>query len=244
MTDFRTDFGRTIFNNKYRNSSGDCDTWEDLAYTLVHRVCHGFMPPGDMTVLAGFIKDMKFMPAGRYLYYAGREASFFNNCFAFIAEDSREGWAALAFQHMMALMVGGGCGTAYGKVRPAGEAIRKTSGEASGPIPLMHAMNEIGRNVQQGGSRRSALYASLPFDHADAWDFLRVKDWSPQVIACKTADFNFPAPLDMTNISLGYDTPESLTSDIFRENVRQAVTTGEPGFSFNLFAQDEVGRNA
>lgn len=68
----------------------------------------------------------------------------------------------------------------------------------------------------------------------------------------KQHDFNFPAPLDMTNISINYDTKWLLnywkTGDvgpIFKENVRQALTTAEPGFSFNFFdKENETLRNA
>lgn len=241
---FRTDFGKTIFEQKYRNAAGGCATWEELCDTLVQRVCSGLMLPGDMSQLAHYMREMKFIPAGRYLYYAGRPAAFFNNCFSFIAEDSREGWADLGYQHFMALMVGGGCGTYYGNIRPQGETISRTGGYASGPLPLMSAMNEIGRNVQQGGSRRSALYASLPWHHADIDQFLFAKNWSEEVRDLKAKDFNFPAALDMTNISVQYDSMESLQSHILEANVRQAMKTGEPGMQFDLFAEDEVGRNA
>lgn len=241
---FKTDFGKTIFDQKYRNAAGGCATWPELCDTLVERVCGGLMSLGNMTQLASYMRDMKFIPAGRYLYYAGREAAFFNNCFSFIAEDSREGWAELGYQHFMALMVGGGCGTFYGQLRPQGEVISRTGGHASGPLPLMYAMNEIGRNVQQGGSRRSALYASLPWDHADIDQFLFAKDWSVEVKDLKAKDFNFPAALDMTNISIQYDSMEGINSNIFEANVRQAMKTGEPGFQFDLFTPEEVGRNA
>jgi ribonucleoside-diphosphate reductase alpha chain len=40
----------------------------------------------------------------------------------------------------------------------------------------MMMLNEIGRRVMQGGSRRSAIYASLNWQHQDANEFLIVKD--------------------------------------------------------------------
>lgn len=241
---FKTQFGETIFNEKYRNAAGNCDTWEDLASTLVNRICLGRMATSDKEQLIQYIKDMKFIPAGRYLYYAGREASYFNNCFAMIAEDTREGWAKLAHNHFMALMCGGGVGTYYGKIRPSNSVVKTTGGIASGPIPLMYAMNECGRQVMQGGARRSALYASLPMDHADINEFMCVKNWDPDVRARKEVDFNSAAPLDMTNISVSYNQLRQLNSRVFEDNLRQAVSTGEPGFQFDFDAPDEVGRNA
>lgn len=244
MNEFRTSFGEAIFNSKYRNDAGGCSTWADLCDTLVKRVCGPYMSPGDMTQLSEYMRTFKFIPAGRYLYYAGREAAFFNNCFGFKAEDSREGWADLGHKHFMALMSGGGVGTYYGEIRPKGSIINRTGGTASGPMSLMYAMNEIGRNVQQGGSRRSALYASLPWWHHDWAAFSEAKDWSEEVKALKAKDFNFPAPLDMTNISTVYDTEDSLKTGRFDWNVHQACKTGEPGFQFDLFTPEEVIRNA
>ncbi len=63
----------------------------------------------------------------------------------------------------------------------------------------------------------------------------------------KKLDFNYPAPLDMMNISLNYDDDWLATNDseVFRENVKQALMTGEPGFSFNFGdKRDETLRNA
>jgi len=68
----------------------------------------------------------------------------------------------------------------------------------------------------------------------------------------KEADFNFPAPMDYTNISINYDTKwiEDYwrTGDVgetFKQNVRQALSTGEPGFSFNFWDKEtETLRNA
>ena len=68
----------------------------------------------------------------------------------------------------------------------------------------------------------------------------------------KQDDFNFPAPLDMTNISVNYDTEWLLNywntgelGDVFISNVRQALSTAEPGFSFNFFDKEkETLRNA
>ncbi|KKN23836.1 hypothetical protein LCGC14_0900920 [marine sediment metagenome] len=144
-------------------------------------------------------------------------------------------------------------------------------------------INEIGRNVMQGASRRSALYASLNWRHGDVNEFLHCKDWYNMPVSgaynedgtnltvgqLKEKDFNYPAPLDMTNISLNYDNKfletlydmpiseveKSVIKDsslpfkyipaTFYENVRQALKTGEPGFSFNFFIKEnETLRNA
>lgn len=252
---FKTEFAEQIFRNKY--AQGPNDSWDALAERLVDDVCgtrggtrEALMSAGDRAELTEHIKTMRFIPGGRYLYYAGRPYKAYNNCFLLRAEeDTREEWSAVTWRAMSCLMTGGGIGIDYSRLRPEGKTLARTGGTASGPIPLMYAINEIGRNVMQGGSRRSAIYASLNWKHEDIPKFLTAKNWSPEVKALKEKDFNFPAPLDMTNISVNYDDASLVggleNNPVFLQNVRQAMETGEPGFSFNFGdKQNETLRNA
>jgi ribonucleoside-diphosphate reductase alpha chain len=211
--------------------------------------------------LVEYMSQMKFLAGGRYLYYAGREARFYNNCYLLRSEeDTREDWANLSWKAESALMTGGGIGNDYSVYREEGAFLGRTGGKASGPLPKMKMINEIGRNVMQGGSRRSAIYASLNADHLDAFKFLKAKDWKNMPVGStgysiwdlKQQDFNYPAPLDMTNMSLNYLTKWLETylktgdyGDIFLQNVEQACRTSEPGFSFNFYEKErETLRNA
>jgi ribonucleoside-diphosphate reductase alpha chain len=256
---FRSKFSEDIFKHKYAHDS--CETWADLSKTLVEDVCREHMNADERSQLRAYITDLKFIPGGRYLYYAGRPNKFFNNCYLLKAEeDSREDWANLSWKSESCLMTGGGIGVDYSVYRPAGATISRTGGEASGPIPKMNMINEIGRRVMQGGSRRSAIYASLNWQHGDIEAFLAAKDWQSMPIGStgktlwdiKQEDFNFPAPLDMTNISVNYDTEWLLSywktgdvGSVFKQNVKQAMQSAEPGFSFNFFdKENETLRNA
>lgn len=264
---FRSKFSEDIFNQKYRHEGAE--TWADLAKTLVEdvtsnpsdHVCRYYLSSDERATLIQYITEMKFIPGGRYLYYAGRSNKYFNNCFLLKAEeDTREDWADLSWKSESCLMTGGGIGIDYSVYRGEGTPIHKTGGKASGPIPKMNMINEIGRRVMQGGSRRSAIYASLSWQHPDIQQFIKSKDWHNMPVGdtgqslwdIKQQDFNFPAPLDMTNISVNYDTKWLMeyfsTGDpggIFVENVRQALSTAEPGFSFNFFDKEkETLRNA
>lgn len=257
---FKTDLGETIFRNKY--AQGPSDTWDALVERLVEDVCGTrwgtqpkLMSDDDRKQLSIYIKEMKFLPGGRYLYYAGRPAKFYNNCYLLRAEeDTREEWSNVAWRAMSCLMTGGGIGIDYSRLRPAGKALSRTGGKSSGPLPLMHAIDNIGASVMQGGSRRSAIYASLNWKHEDIPLFLRAKNWKDMpigngmsVATAKENNFNYKAPLDMTNISVNFDDawgfdPEN---EVFRETVKQAMQTGEPGFSFNFGAKEnETLRNA
>lgn len=253
---FKTSFAERIFKQKY--AQGPNDTWDALAERLVEDVCgtrggkdRALMSDSDRQQLTEYIKTMRFLPGGRYLYYAGRPNSYFNNCFLLRGEeDTREEWAELVKRATSCLMTGGGIGVDYSRFRPAGKPLSRTGGISSGPLPLANALNEIGRSVMQGGSRRSALYASLNWLHEDIPAFMAIKDWSEKIKELKLEDFNFPAPMDMTNISINYDNKwkyqqgrEKLPT--FVQNCRQAMMTGEPGFSFNFDEKEnETLRNA
>jgi ribonucleoside-diphosphate reductase alpha chain len=258
---FKLPLARNIFYNKYALHKNE--TWGQRAAAIVDSICGtvgGTTDPilgeEDRVSLVKYISEMKFLPGGRYIYYAGREAKFYNNCYLLRAEhDTREEWSDLTKRAMSCLMTGGGIGIDYSRLRASGTMLKRTGGVASGPIPLMHTMNEVGRNVMQGGSRRSAIYASLDWQHADIKNFLTVKDWQNIVIGnsgytvkqAKMDDFNYPAPLDMTNISVNYNDAwlKNPLNEVFLANVRQAMMTGEPGFSFNFGdKENETLRNA
>ena len=259
MHPFRSKLAEDTFNNKYRHQGAE--TWADLSYTLVHDVCDGLMTKDEISQLIDFIYNMKFIPGGRYLYYAGRPNKYFNNCYLLRAEeDTREDWANLSWKSESCLMTGGGIGIDYSRYRDSSQTVKRTGGKASGPIPKMHMTNEQGRNVMQGGSRRSAIYASLNWKHGDIDQFLIAKDWDNQKVQgtdfsvgdLKKLDFEYKAPLDMTNVSVNYDTAWLMnywkTGDVgpvFMKNVEMALKNGEPGFSFNFFdKEDETLRNA
>lgn len=51
---------------------------------------------------------------------------------------------------------------------------------------------KVGRGIMQGGSRRSAIYASPTTGlHEDIPLFMKVKNWSDDVKFMKEKDFNF-----------------------------------------------------
>lgn len=240
-------FARTIFTQKYahRRPDGQMETWADCARRVVGAVMAPHAPR-KASVVEELVVARKLLPAGRYLYCAGRRYHLTNNCFLFAAEDSREGWADLMRKVTSALMTGGGIGIVYSKVRPAERLVAGMGGVSSGPIALAEMVNEVGRRVRQGGSRRSAIWAGLHWNHADIHAYVRLKDWSAWLVEQKAKDFNAAAPMDGTNISVILDdeffrayhdtrhSQHTLAQQVYWSVVRSMAKTGEPGFSVDV----------
>jgi ribonucleotide reductase alpha subunit len=251
-----SEFSKTIFESRYslKNEEGNAiETWEDTSERVVKNVL-GALGYKDNTPeyekLLYFVSTRKFIPGGRYLYASGREFHQTQNCLLLKAEDSREGWSELLQKASMALMTGAGIGVDYSDIRPSGSLITKTGGTASGPVSLMEMLNEAGRHIMHGGQRRSAIWAGLNWKHPDCEQFIKAKDWPPEVRELKEKDFNFPATLDMTNVSVILDDEffeafensshenHELAKHIYHIATKRMVKTAEPGFSI------DVGENA
>lgn len=269
---FNTAFAHGIVSHKYMAPHGETH-WSQTARRVTDSVADALLDapdsiPSDVTALKDavypLINDRRFIPGGRYLYAAGNDLHQVQNCLLLRAEDTREGWADLSHKAFMSLMTGAGIGAYYGALRPAGSLIKRTGGKASGPVPLAKAINEMGRAAVQGGDRRAAIWGGLPWWHADVFDWMTAKQWPQWLREQKAKDFNVPAPLDMTNISVclddaffyfmagaparepwnkAHDLPEfapdgsdwvDWAKKVYWACIDLMTTTGEPGFSVDL----------
>ena len=241
---------QTIMKRTYAH--GD-ESWDNIAYRVTKNVLRAVgidMRQRHAQETCRLITERKFIPAGRYLYASGRPFHQVNNCALLDVHDSREGWSELLAKASMSLMTGAGIGVNYSSVRHEGAKIRRTGGTASGPISLIQIVNECGRGIIQGGSRRSAIWAGLNWAHPDIHKFIKIKNWSPEVCSLKEKDFSFPATLDLTNISVCLDDrffeayadddhqQYALAHGVYWSTVEQMLKTGEPGFAV------DIGKNA
>ena len=278
---FSSRFAFDVFLQKY--SMDKKEGWRDLAKRVAWSVCQGQLKDDEIKVIESLIYERKFIPGGRYLYSAGRPYHAISNCYAFRAIDSREGWASTMSKTVAASMGGGGLGVNYTPVRPFGYPLKRTGGFAGGPIGHAHMVNEGGRYIAQGGSRRVALWGGLAWWHPDVLPrtistgethpgWLYLKDWSEALREAKARDLTFPLPMELTNISICYDTlffdlldgkyeskgnkavvhapwgdvevTKELAEKIWHENCSQAFRTAEPGFSLDYERPGEDLRNA
>lgn len=240
-----SEFAATIFRDRYAHDiNGRKETWAETAYRVAFYVLSAVNASRELIhEVAALIEQRKFMPGGRYLAAAGRELHQTQNCVLLRAEDSREGWGRHISNATLALMTGAGVGGEYSRIREEFALLRRTGGYASGPIPLIQGTNEMGRAAKMGGSRRAALWAGLKWKHPDALKFAKMKDWPEDVRAKKAADFNYAAPFDHTNISLGLDDEffaahgnsehprHAWAREVYKTGVHLMLSDAEPGFS-------------
>lgn len=254
-------FAQSQVNDKYAHelAPGIKEDWRGIAWRTATEVLRSVNAPySQIRATAELIENRVFIPGGRYLYASGREYHQTQNCLLMRAGDSAEDWGSILDRVMRGLMSGAGIGIEYSNVRAFGTPLKTRGGFAGGPVSLMEAVNDVARPVRQGGARRAALWAGLNWQHPDVMRFINAKNWSPEIRALKAKDFNFPAPLDGTNISVGLDdrffrnyggfeVPElnKQAHDVFWAVIRQMLTTAEPGFTVNLGDKAyEILRNA
>lgn len=236
------DFAKKIMLARYAHPGETC--WEDIAKRVVRNVMEAVPCSEDLVRdITDLVAKRQFMPGGRYLYAAGRHYHQTQNCLLLKAEDSREGWADLLHKSTMALMTGAGIGVVYNDLRGRGDRLGRAGGYSSGPLALMSAVNEVGRAMRQGGTRRAAIWAGLRWNHPDVFEFITQKNHSKEL-----RDSGLNLPMELTNISVILDDEffEELNSgqkgplarQVYETVVDNMVRTAEPGFSI------DVGENA
>jgi ribonucleoside-diphosphate reductase alpha chain len=233
------------------------ETWSNIATRVPTNVLS--VVPVNRDIVSNtinIIDQRKFIPGGRFLAQSGRMYHQTNNCFCLRAEDTREGWGDLLNKATLMLMSGGGIGIDYSELRSNGSILKRSGGTSSGPIPLMKTVNEVGRGVMAGGKRRSAIWAGLRWNHKDVFDYITLKNWIPEVRKLKEKDYDFPASMDMTNISVildknffdAYKDPININHDlahsVYWNVIERMLKTGEPGFSVDYDNMNESLRNA
>ncbi len=246
-------FSLDIMQQKYSHTKkdGTKETWAEIAKRVAKHVMKSVGASRELSLeIEQAIAEMKFLPGGRYLYSSGKPFHQTQNCLLLKAEDSRAGWADLMHKATMALMTGAGIGVDYSDIRAEGKPVRKTGGTATGPLALMQMVNEAGRGIMQGGARRSAIWAGLSWRHQDVHKFITMKNWRQEVRDLKLKDFNFPATMDGTNISVQLDDEffeayevdthpqHTHAQSVYWATIKQMLTTAEPGFSI------DTGKNA
>lgn len=227
MTATLTDNALQVLRARYlaRENGVVVETPEQLFRRVAHHVASveaalGYSAEEVDAARARFERMMatlEFLPNSPTLMNAGRPLGQLAACFVVPVEDSTTGvfeavrWAAEIQK------TGGGTGFSFSRLRPAGDLVASTGGNASGPVSLMQVFDVATEAIKQGGTRRGANMGMLRVDHPDILEFIAIK-----LDPTRMRNFNLSVAVTDTFMRA---VAEGTTYDLI--NPRTGVVTGQ-----------------
>jgi ribonucleoside-diphosphate reductase alpha chain len=178
---------------------------------------------------------------------AGTTLGQLSACFVIPVEDSVEGIFKALKDMARIHQTGGGTGFSFSRLRPQGDLVASTKGEASGPVSFMEIFDKATGVIVQGGRRRGANMGILRCDHPDILEFVEAKLERDRLsnfnISVGVTDKFMEAvirdkPYDLVNPRTGKRAGSTKAQSIFDLVVNAAWRTGDPGLIF----LDEINR--
>lgn len=136
---------------------------------------------------------------------------------------------------------GGGNGFSFSRLRPHGDIVGGSNGQASGPVSFLSAYDKAFGQIAQGGARRGANMAVLRVDHPDIFDFIKCKSEEGEVanfnISVAITDKFMQAVKDDKDFELINPRTKKVwrvvrAREIMDQIIKYAHKNGEPGVLF------------
>ena len=193
------------------------------------------------------MSKLEFLPNSPTLMNAGTNLGQLSACFVIPVEDSIDGMFKSLKDMAKIHQTGGGTGFSFSNLRPKGDTVSSTKGEASGPVSFMGIFDHATGVIIQGGRRRGANMGVLRCDHPDIIEFINAK-----INSNKFSNFNLSVGItdgfmdavkknkkfDLINPRTKQITQKVNARNIFNAIAKSSWLTGDPGLIF----LDEINR--
>ena len=241
--------GIDIWKNKYQFEGETFDHWLD-------RVSGGDDEVRDLIIEKKFLFGGRIL-ANRGTNQNGRKISL-SNCYVIAPpEDNIESIFECATKLARTYSYGGGCGIDIGKLAPKGALIHNAAKETSGAVSFMDLYSTVTGLIGQGG-RRGALMISIPCDHPDLEEFIKIKQNTDRVTKAnisirvtdefmRAVEERKPYTLKFVRESSGEEIVKEIDAhEVFMKMCEANWDWGEPGLLFwdnienyNLLSEDK-----
>jgi ribonucleoside-diphosphate reductase alpha chain len=204
-----------------REFSGDADGAEESFFALLAR--------------------REFLPNSPTLMNAGTALGQLAACFVVPVEDDLASIFEAVKRMAVIHQTGGGTGFDFSRLRPAGDAVQRTHGVASGPVSFIGVFDATTSVIKQGGRRRGANMGVMRVDHPDILAFVRAKAASKRLtnfnLSVTTPDAFWEAvesggAVDLVQPRDGKLMDSLDASALLDEIAEQAWAGGDPGVIF------------
>ncbi len=243
-----TTSSRTTLGARYltKNEDGDIIETVDEAW---HRVAnHVGKDDEQRQEFYSVLSQLQFLCNSPAIMNAGHALNQLSACLVIPLEDSMEDiYDALKIQ-ALAQKTGEGTGFSFSGLRPRGDWVESTQGQASGPVSFLRVFDASTGEIKQGGKRRGANMAVMSPRHPDIREFISCKDRENTQITnfniSVWADNHFmlavenDLPWDLINPRTGRIHETIRARDLFQEIIERTHETGDPGIIFATAMED------